>query len=192
MAVNFGCVVPGRFPITGDAFRQVSANQWMAPIGYACDAFSVFLISPAANDSLPGDSGLACYLCRCESQVSWTYIGHLTNGRPSALLRAPPHFLELHRGVEVFLGISVQPLREIANFGGEHELAMQAQCRVARLDDIARRMSEDFFNFVGSYCRSERRLQPELRWFATRSIAAKGRRSRPDSSGRSSAMPRVS
>lgn len=157
--LNFGVLVPGRFPVTGDAFRQVSPKQWLAPIGYASEAFSVFLIS--GTEPLPDGFGLACYLCRCEDENAWTYVGHLTNDRPSALIRSPSSFLELHRGVEVFLGISLQTISELQNFANDNELAMQQQARAARLDTMAAKVAEDFFNFIGSYARTETRRAAE-------------------------------
>ena len=153
--LNFGCLIPGRFPITGAAFRQVSPRQWMTPIGQATDNFSVFLISD--SEPLPDNMGLACYLCRCEDQESWTYVGHLLNNRPSATLKAPAHFLENHRGVDVFLGISLQPIDELKNFATENELELQKQARAARLDTMASKVAEDFYNFVSSFAKTEQR-----------------------------------
>lgn len=153
--LNFGVVVPGQLPITGAAFRQVSPKQWMVSIGPATEHFTVFMLS--GNQPLPDGFGLACYLCRCEDDSSWTYVGHLLNERPSAMLKSPSDFMENHRGVPVFLGISLQPIAELQNFGRENELALQAQTRAARLDNIAAKLAQDFYNFVASYSRTEER-----------------------------------
>lgn len=152
----FGVIVPGRLPRLGDAFEQIGPQQWLARMGTATPSFTVFLTGQAP---LPDGAGLAVYLALQQDESSWTLLGALTNQVPSLVCQTPPSFLQLHRGVDVALGLKMMSVDELENLlggggGGGSSTSLQfQQARAAQLDFVAGRVLASFFDFAASFSR---------------------------------------
>lgn len=143
----FECIVPGNLPISN--FVQIEVQKWSAPIGFAPESVIVFL---TGVEPIPDGLGLGVYLAK-ESDGVFSYVGHLTNERPSAIFRTPSSVLEIFDGVPVVLGIALESMETLLNLGVTNE-QNESQFRAVSQLEIGRRLSLDLYNSVMSYART--------------------------------------
>lgn len=143
----FGCVIPGCAPVL--VFNEIEpASRWMASLGYAAESVVVFLTGVFP---LPEEQGLGVYISRADDG-DFTYLGYLTNERPSALFHVPSSFIEVHRGVEVVLGVTLEPLDVFQNLGVSASVAEQQ--RAATHFHIAQKIANDLERYLLSYAKT--------------------------------------
>lgn len=142
----FGVVVPG-CPVS-TSLTQVDSGKWTIALGEAPESFVVFL---TLAEPLPEGYGISLFLAR-EDELSFQYVGYLSQGRPSGLFRVPATLLNMDQPVRVVLGLSLELAQEIINLGQTQQQpleVMQAATRVA----IAERLLEDLYGFTSSFAR---------------------------------------
>ncbi|RNF25599.1 uncharacterized protein Tco025E_02095 [Trypanosoma conorhini] len=142
----FAVVVPG-FPVVTE-FQCLDGVRWITPVGNAPESIVVFLTSPAP---LPPGTSLGIYLAR-EDDGAFLYVGHLSNMRPSTILRVPSALLNVDVPVQLVLGVSQEKEEDVANLGATLEQPLQQEQAATKLA-IAERIVEDVYNFVMSYGR---------------------------------------
>lgn len=142
----FAVVLPGASVIT--EFQCLDNVRWVRSLGNAPESIVVFLTSPAP---LPPATALGVYIAR-EDDGAFVYVGHLSNARPSTILRVPSVFLNVDVPVRVVLGISWEREEDVANLGATQEQPLQQEHAATKLA-MAERIVEDLFNFVMSYAR---------------------------------------
>ncbi|EAN84500.1 hypothetical protein C3747_64g101 [Trypanosoma cruzi] len=142
----FAAILPG-LPLVTE-FNCLDGVRWIAPLGNAPESIVVFLTSPAPL--APGIC-LGIYLAR-EDDGAFLYVGHLSNMRPSTILRVPPVLLNVDFPVRLLIGISQEKEEDVANLGATQEQPLQQEQAATRLA-MAERIVEDLFNFVMSYGR---------------------------------------
>jgi hypothetical protein len=131
----FGCIIPGLAPVTD--FNEVADCKWTAALGYAAESVVVFL---TGTIPVPEGQGLGIYISRAD-EGAFEFLGYLTNERPSSTFHVPSSFIEVHRGVEVVLGLSLQPLLELDNLGVNASIVEQQ--RAATHFHVAQRVADD-------------------------------------------------
>ena len=141
----FGCIIPGVAPIT--CFTEASEGHWVAPLGFAGQTVVVFL---TGTIPVPEGQGLGVYLSRAD-EGEFVFLGFLTNECPSAMFHVPAAFVEVHRGVEVVLGLSLQSLGELNNLGNAPDLGEQQ--RAATHFQVAQKIADDLERCVLSYAK---------------------------------------
>jgi hypothetical protein len=141
----FGCIIPGLAPVTD--FNEVADCKWTAALGYAAESVVVFL---TGTIPVPEGQGLGIYISRAD-EGAFEFLGYLTNERPSSMFHVPSSFIEVHRGVEVVLGLSLQPLLELDNLGVNAGIVEQQ--RAATHFHVAQRVADDLQRFVLSYAK---------------------------------------
>ena len=141
----FGCIVPGLPPLTH--FTAVGEQSWTAAIGFASETLVMFL---TGTIPVPDGQGLGVYLSRAD-QGDFAYLGYLTNERASALFHPPASFIEVHEGVEVIVGLTLQPLDELDNLGVRSEVCEQQ--RAATHLHAAQKIADDLLAYVLSYAK---------------------------------------
>ena len=105
---------------------------------------------------LPADHGVTVYLARSDAgPESYTHIGNLVAETPSALFKVPAEFLTLsEQGVNVQLGISLEPLTTVLNLGQPE--VVTAQSRAQTFFRIARKIADDLHMNILSYAQMVR------------------------------------
>jgi hypothetical protein len=147
----FGCIVPGRLPQFN--FAQIDTTKWMTPLGATPEFVVVFLtgIYP-----IPDGFGLGVYLsieATAYHAGTYEYIGCLTNETPSSTFRVPASFFAVDGAHPISLGLQMQTLGMLQNIGETTAQPMQ-QRDAATLIGIARKLSDDLYNFMCSYART--------------------------------------
>ncbi|RNF05676.1 hypothetical protein TraAM80_04397 [Trypanosoma rangeli] len=142
----FAVIIPGFSVVT--EFQCLDGVRWITPVGNAPEAIVVFLTSPAP---LPPGMSLGIYLAR-EDDGAFVYVGHLSNTRPSTILRVPSVLLNVNVPVRLVLGVSQEKQEDVANLGATQEQPLQQEQAATKLV-MAERIVDDMYNFVMSYGR---------------------------------------
>lgn len=167
----FGCIVPGCLPQFN--FTQIDSTKWLTPLNGASESIVVFL---TGTYPIPDGFGLGVYLSIEATDYhpgTYEYIGCLTNVTPSSTFRVPSFFFAVDSALPISLGLQMETLAKLQNIG---ETAAQPllQRDSATLIGIARKLSDDLYNFMCSYAKtlsndptdpaSEETIYMPMRW----------------------------
>ncbi|GBG65915.1 hypothetical protein CBR_g54208 [Chara braunii] len=168
----FGVVFPGKSSaLDASRFMQVDPTHWLLDlnglVGTAYEQIAEMCIFLVNEVVLPADAALAVYVQAPGS--SWEYRGAVSNARPSAVLplvwpqpaTAVPQLPApgVPQPVSGQIGISVEPLTSLP--------AMDVG-NLKKGEDFARRVAENLFNFMQSFCQNDKLVvSPDIidQWF---------------------------
>ncbi|CAD2215247.1 hypothetical protein AGDE_01151 [Angomonas deanei] len=161
----FGVLVPGQ-PILTDCILQTDETHWTLLLPQAPATLGVFLTN--VTGPLAPQSAIGLYMAKASDQL-FEYVGYLSAGQPSTLVKTPLPLLDTTTPVSVVLGFCLVPIEHIQNLEGSTMqnpllpvLPASKAKEAATRYQVAERILEEMYNFIGSYGRLVNPNEPLL------------------------------
>jgi hypothetical protein len=144
----FGCIIPGCLPNMCFEQQPGDPNKWVLPIGYTSESVVIFLTGAAP---IPAGQAVGIYMASA-TELAWEFVGLITNELPSSIVQIPFSLLHVGTPTPLVIGLQLDSESNLANLGATQYQPL-AQARAASIEEIGRRVAEDFCTFAMSYAK---------------------------------------
>jgi hypothetical protein len=148
MASPFGCIIPGCLPNTSFEQQPNDPNKWVLPIGYTAESVVIFLTGAVP---IPQGQAVGIYFASATEQM-WEFVGFVTNALPSSIVQVPFSLLHVGSPTPLLIGLQLDLEQNVMNLGATPFQPL-AQARAASIEEIGRRVADDFCTFAMSYAK---------------------------------------